>query len=73
MSITIERAHREDLADVLGLLERHGLPVDGASRMDDALVVACSDGRIVGAAGRPVSVARAVVPSFGRSRRCPSL
>lgn len=51
MSTTIESARREDLADVLALLERHGLPVEGASGMDDALVVARADGRIVGAAG----------------------
>jgi amino-acid N-acetyltransferase len=51
MPTTIERAQREDLAHVLVLLERHGLPVDGASTMGDSLVVARLDGRIVGAAG----------------------
>ena len=51
MSTTIERAQREDLASVLALLERHGLPIDGASSMEDALVVARLDGEIVGAAG----------------------
>jgi amino-acid N-acetyltransferase len=50
-SISIERAQREDLAAVLALLERQGLPTDGASRMGDALVVARLDERIVGAAG----------------------
>jgi amino-acid N-acetyltransferase len=51
MSTTIERAQREDLASVLALLERHGLPVDGAASMSDALVVARQNGQIVGAAG----------------------
>lgn len=51
MSTTIERAQREDLASVLALLERHGLPIDGASSMEDALVVARLDGETVGAAG----------------------
>jgi amino-acid N-acetyltransferase len=51
MPATIERAHPEDLASVLVLLERHGLPVDGASTMGDFLVVARLDGRVVGAAG----------------------
>jgi amino-acid N-acetyltransferase len=51
MSSTIERARREDLEGVLTLLERHGLPVDGAGAMGDLLVVARLDGRIVGAAG----------------------
>jgi amino-acid N-acetyltransferase len=51
MPTTIDRAQPEDLAHVLVLLERHGLPVDGASTMGDSLVVARLDGRIVGAAG----------------------
>ena len=51
MPTTIERAHREDLAHVLALLERHSLPVDGASAMGESLVVARLDGQIVGAAG----------------------
>lgn len=51
MPTTIERAQRDDLAGVLALLERHGLPVDGASRMEDALIVARLNGEIVGAAG----------------------
>src|SRR5690348_6866073 len=51
MSTTIERAQPEDLAGVLDLLERHGLPLDGAGAMDDALVVARLQGQIVGAAG----------------------
>jgi amino-acid N-acetyltransferase len=51
MPTTIERAQREDLAHVLVLLQRHGLPVDGASTIGESLVVARLDGRIVGAAG----------------------
>ena len=51
MSTTIERAQPEDLASVLDLLGRHGLPVDGAGGMGDALVVARLHGQIVGAAG----------------------
>jgi amino-acid N-acetyltransferase len=51
VSITIERAQHEDLADVLSLLERHGLPSDGATRMGDALLVARQQGDVVGAAG----------------------
>lgn len=51
MSTTIERGQRADLAPVLALLERHGLPVDGADRMEDALLVARSNGAVVGAAG----------------------
>jgi amino-acid N-acetyltransferase len=51
MPATIERARNEDLAGVLALLERHGLPVEGASRMGDALLVARLNGAIVGAAG----------------------
>ncbi len=49
MATTIEQAHEEDLGDVLALLERHGLPVDDANRMD--ALVARVDGRVVGAAG----------------------
>ena len=51
MSTTIERAQREDLAGVLALLGRHGLPLDGASSLGDTLVVARLNGQIVGAAG----------------------
>ena len=51
MSTTIERAQREDLASVLALLGRHGLPLDGASGLGDTLVVARLNGQIVGAAG----------------------
>ncbi len=51
MPATIESAQHEDLAGVLALLERHALPVDGASRMGDALLVARLDGEVVGAAG----------------------
>src|SRR5690606_33584663 len=36
---------------VLSLLERHGLPLDGADALDDAVVVARLHGRVVGAAG----------------------
>jgi amino-acid N-acetyltransferase len=51
MPATIEPAKSEDLAGVLTLLERHGLPVDGASGLGDALLVARLDRAIVGAAG----------------------
>ena len=51
MSAVIERAQPEDIASVLSLLERHGLPLDGADAMGDAVVVARLDGRVVGAAG----------------------
>jgi amino-acid N-acetyltransferase len=51
MTITIEQGKRDDLGAVLALLERHGLPIDGASSMEDALVVARVDREIAGAAG----------------------
>jgi amino-acid N-acetyltransferase len=51
VSTTIERAQQKDLAGVLALLERHGLPVDGASDMEDTLLVARLDGALVGVAG----------------------
>lgn len=51
MTITIEQGGPEDLAHVLALLERHGLPLDGAAFMQDALVVARRNGEIAGAAG----------------------
>ena len=51
MSAVVERAQPEDIASVLSLLERHGLPLDGADAMGDAVVVARLDGRVVGAAG----------------------
>ena len=51
MSTTIERAHPEDLDRVLDLLDRHGLPLDGASGLGDTLLVARLKGQIVGAAG----------------------
>lgn len=51
MAITIEQGGREDLGQVLALLERHGLPLDGADCMEDALVVARRGGEIAGAAG----------------------
>lgn len=50
MAPTIERAQLDDLARVLSLLERHGLPLDGASELAEAMVVARDDGRLVGAA-----------------------
>jgi len=49
--LVIERAQPEDIPAVLSLLERHGLPLDGADAMGDAVVVARLDGRVVGAAG----------------------
>ncbi len=51
MPLVIERAQPEDIPAVLSLLERHGLPLDGADAMGDAVVVARLDGRVVGAAG----------------------
>ncbi len=51
MSAIVERAQPEDIASVLSLLERHGLPLDGAEAMGDTVVVARLDGRVVGAAG----------------------
>lgn len=73
MSTTIERARREDLAGVLTLLERHGLPVDGASAMGDSLVVARLNGRIVGAAGLELyaegALLRSVVVDVGLQGR----
>jgi amino-acid N-acetyltransferase len=46
----IERAQSHDVASVLSLLERHGLPLDGASELAEAMVVAREAGRVVGAA-----------------------
>jgi amino-acid N-acetyltransferase len=51
LATTIERGQREDLANVLALLGRHELPLDGASDLGDTLVVARLNGQIVGAAG----------------------
>lgn len=51
MALSIEAARPEDLAGVLSLLGRQGLPVDGAERLGDALLVARLEERIVGAAG----------------------
>jgi amino-acid N-acetyltransferase len=59
----VERANREDIASVLSLLQRHGLPVDGADAMGDAVVVARRDGRIVGAAGLELYADRALLRS----------
>ena len=50
LAISIERAHSDDLASVLRLLERHGLPLDGANELGEAMVVARSAGHVVGAA-----------------------
>jgi amino-acid N-acetyltransferase len=47
---TIERAQSDDLASVLRLLERHGLPLDGASQFGEVMVVARDAGQVVGAA-----------------------
>ncbi len=51
MSVVIERAQPEDIPSVLSLLERHGLPLEGADAMGDAVVVARLYGLVVGAAG----------------------
>ena len=61
MATTIEQAHEEDLGDVRALLERHGLPVDDANRMD--ALVARVDGRVVGAAGLELYADGAVLRS----------
>lgn len=50
MSVTIERARPADVPAVLGLLERHGLPVDGARDLAASMVVARDGGQVVGAA-----------------------
>jgi amino-acid N-acetyltransferase len=47
---TIERAQSDDVASVISLLERHGLPLDGASELAEAMLVARDAGRVVGAA-----------------------
>lgn len=46
MSVTIERARPADVPAVLGLLERHGLPVDGARDLATSMVVARNDGQV---------------------------
>lgn len=51
MAITIERARPDDLKGVLRLLEQQALPLDGADRLAEALVVARQAGEVVGAAG----------------------
>lgn len=51
VSTPIEPARPSDLPEVIELLERTGLPVEGASEVVDAMVVARSAGRVVGAAG----------------------
>ena len=50
MAPTIERAQSDDLASVLRLLERHALPLDGASELGEAMVIARDAGQVVGAA-----------------------
>jgi hypothetical protein len=64
MLATIERARHEDVSGVLALLERHGLPVDGARDLEGALVVARSKGEIVGAAGLELYADGARAPPF---------
>jgi len=51
VAITIERARPDDLKGVLRLLEQQALPLDGADRLAEALVVARQAGEVVGAAG----------------------
>jgi amino-acid N-acetyltransferase len=46
----IERAQPHDLAVVLNLLERHRLPLEGASALAETMVVARAAGLVVGAA-----------------------
>ena len=50
MALTIERAHSNDLAAVLRLLERHGLPLDGAGALGQTMVVARDAEQVVGGA-----------------------
>jgi amino-acid N-acetyltransferase len=51
MTTIIERARPGDLPDVLALLERARLPLDGAREIGEAMVVARDGERVVGAAG----------------------
>jgi amino-acid N-acetyltransferase len=48
--MTIERAQTSDLAEVLNLLERHHLPLDGVAEHVASMVVARDHGRVVGVA-----------------------
>ena len=50
VTMNIERARPDDLPSVLRLLERHGLPLDGASDFCESMVVARNVGQVVGAA-----------------------
>jgi amino-acid N-acetyltransferase len=50
MAFTIGRAQPNDLATVLGLLERRGLPLDGAPGLVETMVVARDAAQVVGAA-----------------------
>jgi amino-acid N-acetyltransferase len=49
-TMVIERARPDDLPSVLRLLEGHGLPLDGAGDLGEAMVVARHGGQVVGAA-----------------------
>lgn len=49
-AVPIEPAQAADLPAVLNLLERHGLPRDGAADTLDAMVVVRSENRIIGVA-----------------------
>lgn len=50
MTPTIERAQSDDVASVLRLLTRHGLPLDGASDLCETMVVARDARQVIGAA-----------------------
>jgi amino-acid N-acetyltransferase len=69
VSTSIERAQRGDLASVLALLERHGLPIDGASGIEDDLLVARVNGEVVGAAGLELYADGALLRSVVVDRR----
>ena len=49
--ITIERANRSDLPDVLALLRANSLPTDGVAEHVDTFFVARLDGKVLGTAG----------------------
>ncbi len=63
MAPIIERAHSDDVADVLRLLGQHGLPLDGASELGEAMVVARDAGRVVGAAALELYAGAALLRS----------
>ena len=48
--MVIDRANESDLIDVLGLLERLHLPLDGVREHLDTMIVARDNGQVVGAA-----------------------